>query len=175
MLKIIAIVVVVLLAAILAYAATKSDTLRIQRAASIKAPPEKIFALLDNFHNWESWSPWEKLDPTMKRTHTGPPSGKGAGYAWEGKGKAGAGRMEITDTTQSSKVTLKLDFIKPFEGHNVVEFTLEPQGDSTKLTWVMYGPNSYAGKVMQTFVNMDKMIGKDFEAGLSNLKGMAEK
>jgi hypothetical protein len=174
MLKKIAIGIVVIVVAILAYAATKPDTFSVQRAAGIKAPPEKIFALIQDFHNWGTWSPWEKLDPNMKRTFSGPPSGKGASYAWEGNRDAGAGRMEITDATPA-KVTLKLDFIKPFEAHNNVEFTLAPQGDSTNVTWVMSGPNSYMSKLMQTFMSMDKMVGKDFETGLSNLKAAAEK
>src|SRR5205085_11372477 len=106
--------------AILVYAASKPGIFRVQRATSIKAPPQKIFALINDFHNWGSWSPWEKLDPTMKRTHSGAANGQGAVYEWEGTGKVGAGRMEITDTSPSSKVTIKLDFIKPFEGHNVV-------------------------------------------------------
>jgi hypothetical protein len=174
MFKKIVIVAAIVIGAILAYAATKPDTFGVQRAATIKAPPEKIIALIQDFHNWGTWSPWEKLDPNMKRTFSGPPSGKGAAYAWEGNRDAGAGRMEITDVTPS-KVALKLDFIKPFEGHDNDEFTLTSQGDSTNVTWVMTGPNSYLSKLMQTFMSMDKMVGKDFEAGLSNLKAAAEK
>ncbi|HXB22722.1 MAG TPA: SRPBCC family protein [Candidatus Solibacter sp.] len=174
MLKIIVIAAVVLLAALLAYAATKPGAFRVERATSIKAPQERIFALINDFHRWDSWSPWEKLDPAMKRTHGGATSGKGAVYEWEGNGKVGAGRMEITDTSPSSKVTIKLDFIKPFEGHNVAEFALDPKGDSTNVTWAMHGPNRYIGKVMSVFINMDRMIGKDFETGLANLKTIAE-
>jgi uncharacterized protein YndB with AHSA1/START domain len=174
MLKIIVIAAVVLLAALLAYAATKPGAFRVERATSIKAPQERIFALINDFHRWGSWSPWEKLDPAMKRSHSGATSGKGAVYEWEGNGKVGAGRMEITETTPSSKVTIKLDFIKPFEGHNVAEFALDPKGDSTNVTWAMHGPNRYIGKVMSVFINMDRMIGKDFETGLANLKAIAE-
>jgi hypothetical protein len=111
----------------------------------------------------------------MKRTYSGAASGKGAVYAWQGNSKVGEGRMEISDTSPPSKVTIKLDFVKPFETHNIVEFTLEPQTDSTNVTWVMHGPNPYIGKVMQIFFNMDRMVGKDFEAGLANLKTLAEK
>jgi uncharacterized protein YndB with AHSA1/START domain len=175
MFKKIAIVVVVLLAALLLFATTKPDTFRVQRTATIQAPPEKVFALINDFHDWGSWSPWEKLDPAMKRTYSGAANGKGAAYAWEGNSKVGAGRMEITDTSAPSKVTIQLDFIKPFEGHNVAEFTLEPQGGSTKVTWAMYGPSPYITKVMCVFISMDSMIGKDFEAGLANLKTVAEK
>lgn len=175
MLKTIAIVVVVLLAAVLVFAATKPDTFRVQRATSINAPAEEIFALINDFHSWGAWSPYEKLDPAMKRTLSGAANGKGAVYEWESKGKAGAGRMEITKVSPPSKVTIKLDFVKPFETHNIVDFTLESQGDSTNVTWAMHGPNPYIAKLMQVFFNMDSMVGKDFETGLANLKVIAEK
>jgi hypothetical protein len=175
MIKKIAIVIVILIVALLIFAATRPNTFRVERTASIKAPPEKIFPLIDDFHKWGDWSPWEKLDPAMKRTYSGSDSGKGAAYAWEGNNKVGKGRMEITDVFPSSKVIIKLDFEKPMEGHNVSDFSLERKGDSTSVTWVMYGPNSYPAKVISIFFNMDKMIGKDFEAGLANLKTVAEK
>jgi uncharacterized protein YndB with AHSA1/START domain len=129
------IVVVIVLAAVLIFAATRPDTFRVQRATSIKAPPEKIFALIDDFHNWGSWSPYEKLDPAMKRTQSGAASGKGAVYEWQGDSKVGQGRMEITDSSAPSKVVIKLDFIRPFEGHNVVTFLMEPRGEATNVTW----------------------------------------
>ena len=175
MIKTIAIVIVVVIAAILIFAATKPETFTVQRAASIKAPPEKIFAVLDDFHNWGVWSPWEKMDPDMKRTFSGAANGKGAVYEWQGNSKVGQGRMEITDATAPSQVTIKLDFIKPFEGHNVAEFLLQPNGDATNVTWTMRGPSPYIAKVMSVFCNMDSMIGKDFEAGLANLKAATEK
>ena len=175
MLKKIAIVAVGLLGATLAFAATKPDTFRVERSTSIKAPPEKIFPLIDDFHRWSSWSPFEKLDPAMKRTFSGSPNGSGAAYEWEGNAKAGAGRMEIRDASPGSKVTIQLDFIKPFEGHNVAEFALEPQGDSTKVTWAMHGPNRYFAKVMHLFFDMDGMVGRSFDEGLANLKALTEK
>jgi hypothetical protein len=175
MLKTIVLVVVVLIAGVLIFATTKPDTFSVQRSATIKAPPEKIFAVLNDFHRWTEWSPWEKLDPAMKRTLGGPASGKGATYAWEGNNKAGAGRMEIIDSTPASKVGIQLDFIKPFEGHNIAEFTLVPQGDATQVNWAMRGPTPFISKLMQVFVSMDTMIGKDFEEGLANLKTLAEK
>ena len=175
MFKKIGLVVVVLVGALLAYAATKPDSMHVQRAASIKAPPDKIFPLINDFHSWSSWSPYEKLDPAMKRTYSGAANGKGAVYEWEGNSQVGQGRMEITDTSHPSRVTIKLDFIKPFEGHDVAEFALVPQGDSTTVTWTMDGPSPYVAKLMGVFVNMDTMIGKDFETGLANLKGLAEK
>jgi uncharacterized protein YndB with AHSA1/START domain len=175
MFKIIAIVIVVLLAAVLGLAAMKPDTFRVQRAATIKAPPEKVFALINDFRQWGQWSPWEKLDPDLKRTFSGAASGKGAVYEWTGNNKVGAGRMEITEPVPPNKLVIKLDFIKPFEGHNIAEFTLEPQADSTQLTWAMHGPTPFVSKLMQVFVSMDALIGKDFEAGLANLKVAAEK
>jgi uncharacterized protein YndB with AHSA1/START domain len=174
MLKIVAIGVVVLVVAILAFAATKPDTFRVQRATSIKAPPEKIFALINDLHRWRTWSPYEKKDPAMKRRLSGATDGKGAVYEWEGNKDVGKGRMEITETSPASKVALKLDFVKPFKAHNIVEFTLEPDGDATHVTWAMHGPSPYAAKVVGVFINMDSMIGKDFEAGLANLKTATE-
>ncbi len=175
MIKIIAIAIVVLIAAFLIYAATKPDTFRVQRAASIKAPPEKIFALINDFHSWGSWSPYEKKDPAMKRTHSGAANGKGAVYAWDGNKEIGKGSMEITESSPPSRVAIKLDFVKPFEAHNIVELTLEPKGDSTNVTWAMHGPNTYFAKVMSIFFSMDRMVGKDFETGLANLKTVSEK
>jgi hypothetical protein len=175
MFKTILIVIVVLIAAVLGFAATKPDTFSVQRSTSIKAPPEKIFAVVNDFHRWTDWSPWEKLDPAMKRTQSGAASGKGAIYEWDGNSKAGAGRMEIIESTPASKVGIQLDFIKPFEGHNIAEFALTPEGDATRVNWTMRGPTPFVSKVMQVFVSMDTLIGKDFEAGLANLKALTEK
>ena len=174
MLKKIAVVVVVLIAGVLVFAATKPDTFRVQRSASIKAPPEKIAAVLSDFHAWQGWSPWEKMDPAMKRSYSGAEKGKGAAYAWEGNGKVGQGRMEITDAAPS-RVALNLDFIKPFEAHNKVVFTLTPKGDATEVNWAMQGPVPYMAKIVHVFMDMDSMVGKDFEAGLANLKTITEK
>jgi hypothetical protein len=174
MLEIILIVVVVLIAAVLAFAASKPGTFRIHRAATMRARPEAIFPLINDFHRWGAWSPWEKLDPAMKRTFSGAADGKGARYAWEGNGKAGAGTMEITESSPSSAVTISLDFIKPFENHNTTEFRLSPAGDSTNVSWDMYGPTPFMSKLMQVFMNMDSLVGKDFEAGLDNMKRIAE-
>ena len=175
MIKTIAILLVVLIVGVLIFASTKPDTFTVQRSAAIKAPPEKIFAVIDDFHRWPDWSPWEKLDPAIKRTLGGPANGKGATYAWEGNGKAGAGRMEIIESAPASKVGIQLDFIKPFEGHNIAEFTLTPQGDSTQVSWVMRGPTPFVSKLMQVFMSLDRVIGKDFEEGLANLKALTEK
>jgi len=174
MVRKIVIVIVVLLAGILLFAATRPNAFHVERSIAIKAPPDRIFALINDFQRWSAWSPWEKMDPAMKRTFGGAPSGKGATYAWEGNSKVGEGRMEIIDSSPPSKITVKLDFVKPLEGHNTAEFTLVPAGDTTNLTWVMNGPSPYIAKVMGVFVSMDKMIGKDFETGLANLKAAAE-
>ena len=175
MLKKIVVVLLVVVAGFLAYASTRPDTLRVQRSATIKAPPDKIYPLITDLRRWSVWSPWEKRDPAMKRTFGGADSGKGATYVWQGNRDVGEGRMEIVEATPSSKIAIKLDFIKPLEGHNVAEFTLTPKGETTDVTWVMYGPTPFIGKVLGIFVNMDTMIGNDFEAGLASLKSAAEK
>jgi len=175
MVKTIAIVVVVLLAALLIYAATKPDTFRVQRSASIKAPPEKIFPLINDLRSFKTWNPYEKKDPNMKGNYSGPSSGKGAAYAFDGNKDVGKGSIEITESSPPSKVTMTLNMIEPFEAHNIVEFTLEAKGEATNVTWGMHGPSPYMAKLMGIFCNMDSMIGKDFEAGLANLKTIAEK
>lgn len=175
MLKKIGLTLLVLLVALFAYAATKPDTFSVQRSTSIKAPPEKIYPLISDFHRWNAWSPYEKMDTAMKKTYTGAPSGVGAVYEWEGNSNVGKGRMEIAEATPS-KVGIKLDFLQPFESHNRADFTLEPKADSTTIvTWSMQGQNVYIGKVMSIFVNMDQMVGRDFETGLANLKAIAER
>ena len=175
MLKTILIVVVVLVAAVLIYAATKPDRFRIQRTASISAPAEKIFPLINDFHAWSAWSPWEKLDLAMKKTHSGAPQGKGAVLEWDGNKDVGTGRMEVLESIPSSKILIKLDFLKPFEAHNQAEFTLAPNTGSTQVTWAMYGPQPYIVKVMSLFCSMDKMVGGQFEKGLADLQALAEK
>jgi hypothetical protein len=175
MIRQVLIVLVVLISAVLVYAAFRPSALHVERATSIKAPPEKIFPLINDFHTWGSWSPYEKKDPGMKRSYTGAPKGTGSVYEWEGNSDVGQGRMEITNASPGSNVTIKLDFVKPFEGHNMATFSLDPKGDATSVTWAMDGPTPYIGKVMGIFIDMDNMIGKDFEAGLANLKDIAER
>jgi len=175
MFKTVGIIIAVLIAGVLIFAATKPDTFRVQRAASIKAPPEKVFALINDFKRWDAWSPWEKKDPAMKRTWGAITNGKGAMYAWDGNSDVGKGSMEIAESVVPSKVTLKLDFEKPFEAHNIVVFTLEPKSGTTNVTWAMEGHVPYFAKIIHVFLDMDSMVGKDFEAGLANLKTVAEK
>jgi uncharacterized protein YndB with AHSA1/START domain len=179
---IIAVLLAVAVAAVLILAAQKSNEFRIERRAVIQAPPERVFPLIDDFHQWKAWSPWEGRDPELKRSYEGE-RGKGAVYAWEGNRNVGSGRMEIIKSAAPSNVVIKLDFLKPFEAHNTAEFTMLPRGGSTNatekgstdVTWAMHGPAPLMHRVMQVFMNMDRMIGKDFEAGLANLKQAAER
>ena len=175
MIKTIAIVLALLIAALLIFAATKPDSFRVERSTTIKAPPEKIFPFINDFHQWPAWSPWEKIDPNSKRTFGGTPAGVGAVYEWNGNKEVGQGRMEIIESLPSSKMVMKIDFIQPFEGHNVVEFILSKEGDSTKVTQAMYGPSPFISKVMSLFFSADKMVGTKYEEGLANLKSIAEK
>lgn len=179
MLEIIAIVAVILaivIAAVLVLASMKPDSFTVRRSAVIQAPAERIFPLVNSFQQWAGWSPWENRDPAMKRSFSGPESGKGAVYAWDGNRNVGSGRMEILDASSPSKITIKLDFFKPFEGHNAAEFSFAPERNTsaTNVIWVMQGPSPFMSKVMQVFMNFDAMIGRDFEAGLANLKKLAE-
>jgi hypothetical protein len=160
---------------VLVLALTKPDTFRVERALAVKAPADAVYPLVADFHRWTSWSPYEGRDPAMKRTFGGPEQGRGATYAWDGNNNVGAGRMEILEAGTPSKLRIKLDFERPFEGHNTAEFTFVPQGDATLVTWAMYGPAPFLSKLMQVFINMDTMIGKDFETGLANLKRLTEK
>lgn len=175
MLKFIGLLLLAAAAAVLLLASTKPDTFRIQRSVTIQALPEKIFPMIDNLKNQGAWSPWEKLDPAMKRTYSGPANGKGAAYAWEGNNQVGQGSMEIIESAPSSKIVTKLDFMKPFEAHNTAEFLLEPQGNMTHVTWAMYGPQPFFAKIMSVIFNCDKMVGEQFDKGLANLKALAEK
>ena len=175
MLKIILAVIVVLISGILMLASMKQDVFRVERSTVIKAPPEKVFALINDFKAWTAWSPWEKKDPAMQRSYGAVTAGKGATYGWNGNGNVGQGSMEITDAVAPSKIELRLDFIKPMEGHNTVVFTLTPQGEMTQVNWTMQGPTPFIGKIIHVFINMDKMVGGDFEEGLANLKVLAEK
>jgi hypothetical protein len=164
---------VVALVCLLAFAQTKPDVLRVERSITIRGTPEKIYPYIANLRLWTEWSPYEKLDPDMQRTYSGAASGVSAIYSWDGK-QAGAGRMEIRETIEPTQILIALDFSKPMAAHNTVEFLLRPSGETTTVTWLMYGPNTFIGKVMCVFVDMDTLLGKDFETGLSNLKGLIE-
>jgi uncharacterized protein YndB with AHSA1/START domain len=162
-------------AVVLIIAATKPDTFEVRRSATIKAPPDRIFPLINDYRQWAAWSPYENKDPQMKRTFGPVTSGKGATYAWDGDSNVGVGNMVIADAAAPSKITIKLNMLKPIEAHNDVAFTLVPQGDATTVTWTMQGPVPYFAKIIHVFFNVDKMVGGDFEVGLANLRTLAEK
>lgn len=167
-------IVVLGIAVVLVLAAMRPDQFRVQRSAAIKAPPEKIFPLISDLCAWPSWSPFEK-DPAMKRTYGPSTSGKGATYAWDGNSQVGAGNVLITDAPAPSRISLNLNMVRPFEVHNMVDFTLTPAGESTTVTWAMRGEVPFFAKILHVFMNMDKMVGGEFEKGLANIKAIAEK
>jgi hypothetical protein len=169
-----AISVILLAGFFFGYVSTRPDTFRVQRSAVIDAPPAGIYPFIEDFRRFALWSPYEKLDPGMTRTFSGAKRGKGAVYEWHGKAAAGKGRMEIAHTSAPHMVVIRLDFVKPFETHNIVEFTLQEEGGATRVTWSMRGANPYIAKMIQLIFNMDRLVGKDFETGLLNLKALVE-
>ena len=175
MLKKLGIAVLLFVLAVLALATTKPNSFALDRETNINAPREKVFAMLNDFHQWGRWSPWKKLDPGMKRTLSGSPSGVGSIYEWSGNSDAGAGVMQIVNSTPASHVEIKLDFTKPLESHNIIEFALDSTAAGTHVKWNMHGPNPFISKIMTVFVSMDKLVGPDFERGLATLKSEAEK
>lgn len=165
--------VVLTIVIILITAALKPNTVHYERSAVMNAPADRILAQITDFHRWLPWSPWEKLDPEMKREYSGSTNGVGAKYHWSGNKKAGEGRMEIVEV-KPDQVTIDLNFIKPWESKCVTIFRTSTEAEGTRLTWTMDGPNTFMGKVFGLFVNMDKMIGRDFESGLAGIKQLAE-
>ena len=142
----------------------------VKRTITVDAEPQKVYGKIVDLHKWESWSPWEGLDSDMSKRHTGPESGVGASYTWKGNRKVGEGKMAITDVAEPSRVALDLHFLKPFKAENETVFALEPAGAGTRVTWTMTGSHTILSRIMGIFVSMDKMIGKDFEKGLAQLK-----
>ena len=175
MIKTLAILAVAALGALLIFAATRPDTFRIQRSTSIKSSPEKLFPLINDLHQFNTWNPYNKKDPAMQGSYRGPASGPGAAFDFQGNKDVGKGSIEIVESTSPGKVVMKLDMLAPFEGHNIIEFTLTPRGEVTEVTWAMHGPSPYIAKLMGIFFSMDGMIGRDFEAGLADLKARAER
>lgn len=173
--KQIVLAVAVLVAGVLIYAAIQPDTFRIRRTVDIQASADKIYPYMSDFRKGDLWSPYEKKDPAMKRTFRGPESGIGAVYEFDGNKEVGKGRLEIVEAVPPTKVVVTLDMIAPMKAHNTIEYTLLPKGNGTEVTWSMSGKNSFLGKILCTFVNMDKMVGKDFQAGLANLKALVER
>ncbi len=170
-----AVIVLLALAALLIFAATRPNRFRIERSVLVNSSPEKIFPLLNNFKQWEAWSPWEKLDPALRRSYSGSASGVGAVYNWTGNKDVGAGRMEIIESLSATKLVLKLDFSAPFEAHNQVEFVLAKEGEATRLAQAMHGPSPFISKLMGLVFNMDKMVGRKYEESLAAIKVLAEK
>ncbi|MBK9142631.1 MAG: SRPBCC family protein [Candidatus Melainabacteria bacterium] len=167
-------VTAIAVAAILGIAATKPDVLKVERSETISASAEEIFPKINNLRNWSSWSPYEELDPKMKRTFGGPEAGPGAAYSWDGNDDVGQGSMEITKIEEPNKVYIDLHFVRPFKGDNKVVFSLEPEEDATKVTWAMEGESPFICKVMQVFMDMDEMCGRDFSKGLRKLRDQVE-
>lgn len=175
MLKKIAIAVLVLVVLFIGFVATRPSTYTVKRSATIAAGPDKIFPMVTDFHQWSTWSPWEALDPQMTRTFDGATSGVGAIYSWKGNDQVGEGRMTIEESRPNEYVKIKLEFIKPWAATNRTELSLRPAGNSTEVEWTMSGTHDFMGKAFTLFMNMDTMIGKDFEKGLQSIKTGAEK
>lgn len=154
--------------------AMRPSEFRVARSARIAAPPEAAFAQVNDLHRWAAWSPWEKIDPALKRTFEGPAAGMGASYSWAGNNKVGQGRMTIIESHPGELVRIQLEFLKPFRATNTAEFTFKSEGSQTAVTWSMFGKNNFMGKALHVFMNMDKMIGGQFEKGLAQMKPVAE-
>jgi uncharacterized protein YndB with AHSA1/START domain len=175
MLKTVLLIVFAAVALLLIYAATRPDTFVVERSTTIAAPAEKLFPLINDMRQFNTWNPYARKDLAMKAEYSGPAAGPGAVFDFQGNKDVGKGRISITGADETSRVTMQLDMWEPFEGHNEVNFTLVPDGAGTRVTWAMHGPSAFVTKLMGIFFNMDEMIGKDFDAGLSNLKQLAEK
>jgi len=177
MIKTIALIVLAALVLLLAYVATRPDSFRVERSRVIEAPPERVFGLIQDLRQFNTWNPYERKDPGAKGEYSAATAGPDARYAWQGD-KVGTGSMEITEATAPSHVGMKLDFVAPFEAHNRVDFTLQPEGGNaraTRVTWAMHGPVPYLAKLMHLFFDMDRMVGQDFEDGLAFLAAEAAK
>jgi hypothetical protein len=166
--------VIIVALVVVGIALTKPTTFKVERQTVVSAPPSAIFPNLEDFRRFGAWSPWEKLDPNLKRTFSGPPKGIGSSYAWSGNDAVGEGKMTITDVRPNERVEVKLEFLKPMESTNTTVWALEPTESGTRVTWTMEGPNSFAGRVFSVFADLDAMVGKDFETGLANLKRISE-
>lgn len=173
--SLIALVLAIVVGSIFLLALRKPDVFRVERRAIINAPADDVFAQINSLRAWEAWSPWQKKDPTMKQVYSGPDSGVGAAQAWEGSGQVGKGQMTIIAAEPPRRIDLRLDFEKPFKANNIVEFTLAPTGNSTEVIWAMHGPANLVSKIMDVLMNMDRMCGRDFDAGLANLKAICER
>lgn len=173
-LKIGAAVLAAAVAVVLGLASRRPDSFRVERRVVVSAPAARVFPLVNDLRRQQEWSPWDKKDPAMRRAHGGAPNGKGATYEWEGNSEVGAGRMEIVESVPNERVAMDLHFLKPFEARNVAELRLEPKDGGTEVAWSISGPMPFVSKFMCLFMDMDEMIGGDFEKGLADLKALAE-
>jgi hypothetical protein len=169
------IVIAVVVALLIVVIATRPTDFSITRSTTISASPQAVFPHVNDFHHWEAWSPWAKIDPEMKMTFAGPAAGTGAVYTWTGNSKVGEGRMTIVESHPSDLVRIKLEFLKPFAATNATEFTFQPQGSQTAVTWSMSGKRNFMTKAMGLVMSMEKMLGGQFEKGLYQLKAVVEK
>jgi hypothetical protein len=166
--------ILILIAAFFGVAALQPAEFSISRSVMVDAPPATVFAQINDFHKWEHWSPWAKLDPEMKTSYSGPVAGPGTSYAWEGNGQVGAGKMTIASSEAPSVVRIDLEFLKPMQAKNLTEFRIEPQGTGSQVTWSMSGERNLVSKAMGLVMSMEQMIGPDFERGLLALKSVSE-
>lgn len=174
MLKIIFITLAVIIVVLVVIIALQPSQFRVARSTTIAAPPPAVFARVNDFHRWEAWNPWGKIDPAMKQNYEGAPAGVGAVYTWVGNNEVGEGRMTIAESRPSELIRVKLEFFKPFVATNTAEFTFKPEGNQTAVSWSMFGDKNFMAKAIHLFMNMDKMIGGQFEKGLASMKSVVE-
>ncbi len=174
MLKTLLIIVALLIVGLLGFAATKPNSFEVRRSVRINATADTIFSYLNDFRQWDRWSPWANKDPDMDKAASGSETGVGSIYEWNGNKDVGQGRMEITESNPATDLSIRLEFLKPFKATNVADFKLDAGEQDCEVSWILSGPNPFMAKLMSVFVSMDKMVGKDFELGLANLKTLVE-
>jgi len=174
MLEIVLIALAVIIVVFLIIVAMQPAQYRVARSATVAAPAQAVFAQVNDFHKWEAWNPWGKIDPAMKHSYAGAPAGTGAIYTWVGNKEVGEGRMTIIESRPNDLIRIKMEFFKPFAGNSIAEFTFKPEGNQTAVTWSMTGENNFMAKAIHLFINMDKMIGGQFEKGLTQIKSLVE-
>ncbi|PYS20811.1 MAG: polyketide cyclase [Acidobacteria bacterium] len=168
------VVIVVIIAVLCVVVALQPAHYQVERSTTINAPAAVVFAQVNDFHKWQAWSPWAKMDPNMKQTYSGPSAGNGASYSWVGNNDVGEGRMTITDSKPSEAIKIRLEFLKPFAATNATDFTFISQGSQTNVKWTMSGEKNFISKAFTIFMDMDKMVGSDFEKGLTEMKKVSE-
>ena len=174
MIKVILISLAAIVVVLAVVVAMQPADFRVERSAMMSAPPQAVFVQVDDLRKWEAWNPWQKIDPAMKMTYAGPPSGPGASYAWAGNNHVGERRLTITESRPNDLVRIKLEFMKPLAATNTATFTFKPQGNQTAVTWSMEGRNNFLAKAINLFMNMDRMVGSQFEKGLADMKKVVE-